>query len=119
MTETIIRQMPISNCSVEEYRKIVTTMAKQGYEISDTLKNIRNDEYITAILIDNAEKRVFQLGITVTAVWCGGSRYPLNGKQFFKYYDKLITHPDVDFYQQLICTDPNNESVNTSNIYIL
>ncbi len=119
MKETIIRQMPISNCTVEEYHKIVSTMAKEGYEISDTLKDIRDGEYITAILIDNVEKKVFQMGVTVTAVWCGGSRYPINGKQFFKYYEKLVTNPDIEFYEQLISTDHNNKSERSRNIYIL
>ena len=119
MTETIIRQMPISNCTVEEYRKIIFKMAKEGYEISDTLKDIRDGEYITAILIDNAEKKVFQMGVTVTAVWCGGSRYPLNGKQFFKFFDRLITNPDIEFYEQLICTDHHNKSGRSHIICIL
>ncbi len=119
MTETIIRQMPISNCTTEEYRKIVTTMANEGYEISDTLKNIRDGEYITAILIDNAEKKVFQMGVTVTAVWCGCSRYPINGKQFFRYYDTLITNPDIEFYEQLIYIDPSSNPGKSFNICFL
>ena len=119
MTETIIRQIPVSNCTVEEYRQIVTKMANEGYEISNTIKDIKDGEYITAILIDNAEKKVFQMGVKVTAIWCGGSRYPLNGKQFFRYYDKLITNPDIQFYEKLICTDPNNKSGQSRNISIL
>lgn len=119
MNETIIRQMPVSNCTVEEYRQIVTKMANEGYEISNTLKNIRDGEYITAIMIDNVRKTVSQIGITVAAAWCSGSRYPLNGKQFFRYYDKLITNPDIKFYEQLICTDPNSKPGKSRNICIL
>ena len=119
MNETIIRQMPVSNCTTEEYRKIVATMAEQGYEISDSLKNIRDGEYITAIVIDNDRKTVFQIGITVAAAWCIGSRYPINGKQFFRYYDKLITEPDVEFYRQLIYTVPESKSGKSCNIETL
>lgn len=119
MNETIIRQMPVSNCTTEEYRKIVTKMANEGYEISDTLKNIRDGEYITAIMIDNVRKTVSQIGVMVAACWCNGSRYPINGRQFFRYYDKFITHPDVEFYEELICTDHNNRSGRSRNIEIL
>ena len=119
ITETIIRQMPVSNCTVEEYRRIVSTMASKGYGISDTLKDIRDGEYITAILIDNNVKKVFQIGVTVTAVWCSGSRYPLNGKQFFKYYDRLITNPDIEFYEKLICVNNSIILGKSRNICIL
>ena len=119
MNETIINQIPISNCSVKEYRRIVSRMAKEGYEISDSLKEIRDDEYITAILIDNDRKRVFQLGPALTAAWCGGERYPLNAEEFFLYYGKLITHPDPAFYEQRIRTEHNSIYASASVITVL
>ncbi len=119
MNETIINQIPISNCTAKEYRHIVSRMAKEGYEISDSLKEIRDGEYITAILIDNARKRVFQMGPALTAAWCSGSRYPLNAKQFFKYYDQLITHPDPALYEQLIRAERNKAYAGASAITIL
>ena len=119
VNETVIKQIPISNSTVNEYRHIVTLLAKEGYEISDSLKEIRDDEYITAILIDNDRKRVFQLGPALTAAWCGGERYPLNAEQFSKCYDQLITHPDPAFYEQRIHTEHNSIYASASVITVL
>ena len=119
MNETIINQIPISNSTANEYRHIVSQMEKEGYEISDSLKEIRDGEYITAILIDNAQKRVFQLGPALTAAWCGGDRYPLNAEEFFRYYGKLITHPDPAFYEQRIHTEHNSIYAGASVITVL
>lgn len=119
VNETIINQIPISNYSVKEYHRIISRMAKEGYEISDSLKEIRDGEYITAILIDNAQKRVFQLGPALTAAWCGGERYPLNAEEFFRYYGKLITHPDPAFYEQRIHSGHNSIYASASVITVL
>lgn len=119
MKETMIPQIPVSNSTANEYRHIVSQMAKEGYEISDSLKKIRDGEYITAILIDNAQKRVFQLGPALTAAWCSGYRYPLNAEEFFRYYDKLITHPDPAFYEQRIHTEHNSIYASASVITVL
>lgn len=119
VNETVIKQIPISNSTANEYRHIVSQMAKEGYEISDSLKKIRDGEYITAILIDNAQKRVFQLGPVLIAAWCSGYRYPLNTEEFFRYYDKLITHPDPAFYEQRIHTEHNSIYASASVITVL
>lgn len=119
MKETMIPQIPISNCTVNEYRNIISRMAKEGYRISDTLKEIKDEDDITAILVDNAQKRVFQLGAALTAAWCGGERYPLNAEEFFQYYDQLITHPDPALYEQLIHNNRNNTYAGASGITVL
>lgn len=119
MKETMIPQIPISNCTVNEYRSIISRVASEGYEISDTLKEIRDEDDITAILIDSTQKRVIQLGAALTAAWCGGERYPLNAEKFLKYYDQLITHPEPVLYEQLIHNNRNSTYASASGITVL
>lgn len=102
MNTNIIRQIPIADGTTEQYRDLIALMKQKGYEISPGLRDISDDRQITAVVIDNADRKVFKIGITALSGWCNRVRRPLNPDEFIKYQDRLIKDPDEVFYWQLI-----------------
>ena len=99
MSKQIINQIPVSNCSREQYRHLIALLEKDGYKAAVNLQDERKD--IHGIVIDNLDKTVSIAGITYLAAWCGFRRYPLNYEQFIKNYEKLLIEPDHELYKQL------------------
>ncbi len=110
MNNKIIRQIPVAEGTPKQYRQIITLMEQRGYDISESLRNISDESKITAILIDNDSKIISEIGTALLAAWCSFIRRPLNPEKFIKYFDQLITDPDVKFYEQLI-TERNESGI--------
>ena len=55
--EGLIRQIPVSD-SNENYRILIDFLKSEGYRIKDYLSDIKDDDKIVAIIIDNRDKSV-------------------------------------------------------------
>ena len=88
MTENRISKetwrIPVSDKDLDEYRRLIEFLKEKGYVIYHDLNRINDGDKIIAVNIDVLNKEVSQSNITCMAIWCNGTRYPLNVKEFYQ-----------------------------------
>ncbi|MBQ1534847.1 MAG: hypothetical protein IIZ64_08555 [Erysipelotrichaceae bacterium] len=102
MTENRISKetwrIPVSDKDLDEYRRLIEFLKEKGYVIYHDLNRINDGDKIIAVNIDVLNKEVSQSNITCMAIWCNGTRYPLNVKEFIDNYHWLVEDPDIERY---------------------
>ena len=91
-------EIPVSDKDLDEYRRLIAFLKEKEYTIYHSLDQIKENDNIVAVNIDILNKEVYQSNITCMAIWCNGTRYPLNVKEFIDNYHWLVEKPDIERY---------------------
>ena len=99
--EGFIRQIPVSD-SDENYRILIDFLKSKGYKIKDYLLDIKDDDKVVAIIIDNRDRSVSKTNVTCMAGWSNCKRKPLNVKEIIDNYERFILDNDIEGYHEII-----------------
>ena len=103
-------QYHVAPKSLKEINTLVKLLKVRGYKIYHNLENVLSFTRLpVGLCIDNGidssngGKCIFTSNITCMACYCNWSkRKPLYVKEIIDNIDKLIDHPDIEFYNDLL-----------------